>query len=366
MNSKKQNAIAELLLNTPCTCPSECDRHWLIHHPDYQPLKLERAMKDPVAIAKFLAADYNNLECIKHHKSVCDLPASGKYIILSDLHQGSFAWSYDEHDFFWQNKELYHHLLEYYFEKGYTLIEAGDVEEFWLKRKKITFDEQWAYQLQEFPKLYEMRKKFHAQNRYIKLRGNHDNLWYDIDRVQKYLKNDIQLQNLKVYEFVTLGTDFLILHGHQVDKRNRDCNSKKGLIWTKFGGLLERFTDTVFFGLKKPPEGWTTHPQSKLIHSYKIEKNISHMERLNLIMAKLAKKLNQYLIYGHNHAPKCLPDGFFLFNSGCGVFEGIIYGIEIDYDEDVLRLVDWNDDHGISNEPVILCVEPISGLRKRI
>ena len=295
-------------------------------------------------------------------ENVCVLP-EGKYIILSDIHQGAFAWSYDMHDYFWKNRELYAHLLNYYFEKNYTLIENGDIEEFWLKRFFRSFDEHWAFQQENFSEIYEIRRKYNAQNRFIKLRGNHDNIWAKPDRVKKYLIDGLHFPQLNIYEFAVIGDLFLIMHGHQVDPRNRDCNSKKGLRWTKVGGIAEFFTDTSLFGKKKPEDGWKEHPQAKHVHSRTIESDIYNKERLNISYAKLAELLNIFIISGHNHAPKCLPEGDHTFNSGCGVFEGIVYGIEIDFEADVIRVVDWNDDNGMPNEPKILCEKSISELK---
>lgn len=323
-------------------------------------------MKNNIAIATFLAANYSSIDVLKYRKGVCSLPASGKYVIFSDLHQGAFAWNWDQHDFFWKNKDLYLHLLSYYYQTDYTLIEAGDIEEFWLKRWKMSFKEQWEFQRENFAELYDIRRKFHKAKRFVKIRGNHDNLWMYENRVKTYLWDEALLHHLSVHEFAILGNDFLIMHGHQVDPRNRDIDCKKGIFWTKMGSIVEFFTDTKFYGRKKPRSGWDTHPQADLIHSRSIEHDIYHKAKLNLSYAKLAQLLNIYLVIGHTHAPKWLPAGDFTFNTGCGVFEGIIYGIEINYDEDIIRLVDWNDDAGLPEEPKSLCQKPISELKTKL
>jgi len=359
---RKQIALSEFLLNLPCQCssaPQHCDRHWLIDTFRYS---IERKMKTPQAIVNFLQADYESIDHMKHQKSLCVLPP-GKYILTSDLHQGAFAWSWDMHDFFWKNKEIYLTLLKYYFKQGFTLIELGDIEDFWLKRVLSSFDDQWKFQLENFSKLYEIRRKFHLNHRYIKIRGNHDNIWLRQDKVEQYLRQDAQLQNLKIFEFATIGDQFLLMHGHQADPRNRDIDSGKGVMWTKIGAIIEFFTDTALFGMKKPATGWQNHPQSTLIHSRKIEHDIYNKEKLNEIYATLAKSLKTYLIIGHNHAPKFLPEGDLTFNTGCGVFEGVIYGIEINYDSDSICLVDWNDDHGLPSAPLILEKENLSNLK---
>lgn len=368
VNKSKQNAIGDILLSTPCTCdsdPNQCDRHWIIDHPDFKESKIEEKMKTPITIAKYLAAKYCNLNVMKKRENLRALP-EGKYLILSDIHQGAFAWSWDKEDFFWKNKELYAHVLNSYYQKGFTLIELGDIEEFWIKRFMKSYDEHWAFQRENFTELYDIRRKFHSENRYVKLRGNHDNIWARQDYVNKYLRGDAQLDQIQVYEFATIGDLFLLLHGHQVDRRNRDCDSTRGLIWTRVGEVIEFFTDTILFGKKKPDKGWKEHPQAKLVHERTIANDIYNKEKLNRSFAKLSELMNVYLINGHNHAPKCLPEGDKEFNSGCSVFEGIVYGISIDYDNDFIRLVDWNDDHGMPNEPLILCEQSLSELKYKL
>ncbi len=373
VRSSKQKAIADLLLSVPCTCetdPNQCDRHWIIDHPDYQTeagyhgYKIERKMKDRTAIAKYLAADYCNLNVMKKRKNLIDLP-KGKYIIFSDIHQGAFAWSWDEHEYFWKNKELYAQALNYYYDKGFSYLEGGDIEEFWIKRLAKSFNDHWAYQQENFAELYDIRRKFHSEKRFFKLRGNHDNILADNDHVMKYLQQDAQLDDIHVYEFAVIGDTFLVFHGHQVDPRNRDFDSGRGYVWTKMGTIIEFFTDTDLFGIQKPKEGWEHHPQSRLLHKRNIENDFYNKEKLNYIYADIARLLKAYVINGHNHSPKCLPEGDPEFNSGCSVFEGIVYGIEINFDEDIIRNVDWNTDSGMPSEPTILCEESISELTKR-
>jgi hypothetical protein len=358
--------IADLILSTPCTCDNdskECDRHWIIDHPIFKSEPIERKMTNPIPIAKYLAAEYTNMNVLKKRKPV-HTASPGKYIIFSDIHQGLYPWSWDKEDYFWQNKALYMHLLEIYFKQGYTLIENGDIEEFWLKQFLKSMDEHWQYQVENFGDLYDLRRKFHVDNRFIKIRGNHDNLWYNLDYVKKYLWKDVKLE-VPIYEFALIGNEFLIMHGHQNDIRNRDIDSRKGLMWTKIGRFAELFIDTGIYGKKRPKDGWKgAHPRNNVTQRF-IEDGLSDMGVCESY-ADLARRLKIYLICGHTHAPKCLPEGDPTFNSGCGVFVGIIYGIEIDYEQDTIRVVDWNDDQGLPSEPLILAEMKISDLKGKL
>ena len=53
---------------------------------------------------------------------------SSKYIIFSDIHRGNGS-HFDE---FSKNQNVFRYALEYYFENGYTYIEAGDGDELWV------------------------------------------------------------------------------------------------------------------------------------------------------------------------------------------------------------------------------------------
>ena len=50
-----------------------------------------------------------------------------KYIIFSDIHRGNGS-HFDE---FSKNQNIFKHALDYYYDNGYTYIEAGDGDELW-------------------------------------------------------------------------------------------------------------------------------------------------------------------------------------------------------------------------------------------
>jgi hypothetical protein len=168
------------------------------------------------------------------------LPAAGKYVVFSDHH---LLYKGHRHDFFSLsgNAYLYSRLLEKYFDKNYTLIENGDVEDLVIfepelndcqKRAKMTKEELVAHRktarltqlrniLKSNENLYnQIRDTFHAKGRLVRIAGNHDqDLQYDeyLDVLRSKYKD------ITAYDFVLLDSAnssipaFAIAHGHQFD-----------------------------------------------------------------------------------------------------------------------------------------------------
>ena len=50
-----------------------------------------------------------------------------QFVFISDVHRGDNSVS----DEFAQNRLVYYHALQYYFDDGYTYVEVGDGDEMW-------------------------------------------------------------------------------------------------------------------------------------------------------------------------------------------------------------------------------------------
>ena len=144
---------------------------------------------------------------IARRKSKFSLDEDSRYIIFSDHHKGAG----DEADDFLPCKKTYKAALDYYDEEGYTLILLGDVEELWENK------------IQEVIKQHEDVFQWEARflpDRYIRIIGNHDNLWNDPTAVDKYLIPlcpGLRLRQGLVFEYDdgTLFGEFFLAHGHQ-------------------------------------------------------------------------------------------------------------------------------------------------------
>lgn len=171
-----------------------------------------------------------------------------KYVVFSDVHM----FTSHDLDFFNHNDNsaIYRDALTYYAARNYTLIENGDVEDFWMRDNQAlgaitaiseqlpwpyyagTFREQavrsqlQSHALQVFfnnADTYALiRNKFHDNDRYVRTIGNHDDAWEDSD-----VKSVMQLiyPGLFVNDYCTLDgaggrADVVLAHGHQSDVFN--------------------------------------------------------------------------------------------------------------------------------------------------
>ena len=103
------------------------------------------------------------------------LGESHRYVIFSDHHKGAAS----DADDFAPCKETYLAALNYYFDQDYHLIILGDAEELW--------EESIKQVLKTYGDVFDAEKEFHAQNRYLKIFGNHDNNWASKGQIAKHL-----------------------------------------------------------------------------------------------------------------------------------------------------------------------------------
>ncbi len=127
-----------------------------------------------------------------------------KFILFSDAHRGDGSGADD----FAANSQLFKCALDHYFDEGYTLIELGDCEEL-LENQQ--FDQIYI----SHTAIYDRLARFHHSNgRYIKLWGNHDDIW---ERNQHLLQH--LFPRLVVYEAAVIDRHILLWHGHRADPK---------------------------------------------------------------------------------------------------------------------------------------------------
>lgn len=140
-----------------------------------------------------------------------DLHAA-RYVIFSDMHKGAR----DGADDFRRCERAYNAALGYYYEAGHTLVVLGDAEELWEATPQAV--------LQAYQHTLALEAEFHRAGRYVRLFGNHDDLWATDRAVHTYLHP--LFPGLRVHEGVrlkvrdghqVLGTLFLV-HGHQGER----------------------------------------------------------------------------------------------------------------------------------------------------
>lgn len=288
----------------------------------------------------------------------------GKYIIFSDQHKGSGDWSDD----FAANDVNYRAALEYYLEQGFTYINLGDCEELWENKPEDVL-ERYAAALQ-------LEARFLVDNRYYKIFGNHDLLWFDPLAVKQYLE-PIFGEDASVHEGIILQTtingkrlQIFLTHGHQGDLVS-DANAFSkwfvGRIWVPIQRWLELNVNTPARDFRLTDKhnrmmyDWTDKHKGIILitgHTHKpVFESLDHIQRLNkqlkkalaennqetitLLLAEIKKRILEYRSDSRHNDDYVKPS---YYNSGCCCFsDGDITGIEIA--GGYLRLVKWTSKH---------------------
>ncbi|MBH1940806.1 serine/threonine protein phosphatase [Mobilitalea sibirica] len=253
---------------------------------------------------------------------VVNFDMNSKYIFFSDVHRGDDSVS----DEFTRNQHIFLHALNYYYENGYTYVEAGDGDELWehphFKHIRLAHKD-----------IFIALKKFFDDNRLIMLYGNHNIYLKSKDFVRENYYSFYDEYNQKRVELFkgicplealllknkTTGQEILTVHGHQGDFMN-DQFWKLSMLLLRY---FWRFMHIV--GFENP-----SSPARNYYKRHKVEKNY----------LKWIKKNKMMLICGHTHRPK-FPKNQELpyFNTGCCINTRGIPGIEI-IDNQIL-MVDW-------------------------
>ncbi len=326
---------------------------------------------------------------------VVRLPASGRYFIASDLHRyvrGSFDWPGGQ-----DTKALYLAALGHYADTGHTLVEAGDVEDFWLvggstyaaaydalrtlafargRRGRALLAEVHAEHLRRVVAnngaIYDLiQDRYHAEGRYVRLIGNHDDAFADPE-VAAALR--AVHPGLEVADFVAFdgpdGGVGVLTHGHHTDSWNGPGWSGLGrfgtsvastiadlpVVGTELGVPAPGATDTFLGGRHEsvltPVNRW--FGANRELYSVD-EVLLFDAFRRQWGSGTAGGDLDggPFLLLGHTHLPLSWPvapgstDGWRNYlNLGSGIHDGLVTGVEWDGTDDparpVVRLVAWH------------------------
>lgn len=244
-----------------------------------------------------------------------------KLIVFSDHHRGKR----DGADDFSACEATYLKALNYYHNRGYTLLLLGDVEELWENRPQEIN--------QSYHNVLTKEAAFHNDNRLLRVWGNHDDLWRYPSEVKAHFHD--QFPDLTIYESVqltithdgqTLGT-ILFLHGHQGTMFSSQ--------FATVSKLFVRYIWRPFQRLFKIPV--TTASKNKGLR-YKTDYAMDYW-------ASIREK--QLIVCGHTHhyifGSYVLDDEDSqpcYFNTGCCSYgNGNISGLEISNGK--IRIIEW-------------------------
>ena len=158
-------------------------------------------------VARRLAEVYTSA-VIDDGRELADL----RLILFSDLHKGQR----DRADDFRHCEQTYLAALEHYWAEGFELFLLGDIEELWENWPPPVIREYSGVLNQELPFAQSA-----SPGRYARFVGNHDDLWYDPNQVQRHLESYLAgqpvLESLRMVvhdQGQALG-ELFFLHGHQ-------------------------------------------------------------------------------------------------------------------------------------------------------
>lgn len=243
-------------------------------------------------------------------------------VFMSDIHRGDNSVS----DEFGQNRLVYMHALDYYYDDGYTYVEVGDGDELWEVPD-------YRYIARAHPAVFEKLEDFQKENRLIMISGNHNYQIMKHDFVHRYMEHmydsfldetiDI-LPGVKPMEAVTFiyeptGQKIFVVHGHQGEIVN-DYLKPIGRAGNRF---IWRYIHRLGFH-------YTANPTRNRYKPARKEKACKKWLEGNDLM----------LICGHTHRPRLAQKGELpYFNTGCAIHPRGITAIELTFGE--LALVTW-------------------------
>lgn len=299
-------------------------------------------------VAKRLAEVYTSA-VIDDGRELADL----RLIVFSDLHKGQG----DGADDFEQCKRTYLAALEHYWQQGFELFLLGDIEELWENWPGPVIRKYGSVLNQEL-----LFAEVATPGRYMRFVGNHDDMWYDRDQVQRHLGSFlaghpvIEALRMVVHDQGQALGELFFLHGHQgtpdSDRFARYSALVVRYLWRPFQRLfnIKSNTPSNNFELRKQHElamysyavsrpgvvlfaGHTHHP---VWEGLGFEQAVQQMEvqgmALQVDPAWMAEEMQQAVAL-----PGRKPS---YFNSGCCSFsDGSITGIEIADGE--IGLVRW-------------------------
>ncbi|PIB30771.1 serine/threonine protein phosphatase [Maribacter sp. 4U21] len=249
---------------------------------------------------------------------------SSKFILFSDCHRGDNSFADD----FANNRNIYFHALNHYYNEGFQYCELGDGDELW---ENVYFESIF----EAHKNVFKLLRKYHLDKRLHMIWGNHDMVYKDktyvdkhlssyfepIDDTDKELFEGITYNEAIVLKHRTTGQELFLAHGHQADWWNYR-------FW-RWGRFLVRV-------LWKPLQVWgiadPTSPAKNYTELIKLERRIKRWILKNNLLIT---------IVGHTHRPRFPEPGDIpFFNDGSCVHPRSITGIEIENGQ--ISLIKWH------------------------
>jgi hypothetical protein len=317
-------------------------------------------------------------------RSVGRLPASGRYVVTSDLHRcipGRLDWPARQ-----GTKDLYRSVLAGYAEDGWSVVENGDIEDFWMvggstwgacydagrlaagfagpladaTRRELLGDHLDRI-VDNNADLYRVLAELARDGRYHRTVGNHDDVLADRALVERLGEHLPGVSAPDALVLTTGGrprvesTAAVLMHGHLTDAWNGPGLATLGRATTWIATTVDDLP------LPGPFDGLPGEPATTTLLEGRGENRLISVdarfggnrrfdsldeERLFDRLAVTAPEGGwPWLLFGHTHFPMLRPldaSGRVVryANSGCGVLPGAFTALEWDGGlDDPLRLV---------------------------
>ncbi|MGP1441379.1 MAG: metallophosphoesterase [Anaerovoracaceae bacterium] len=262
------------------------------------------------------------LKSVYEQAEKMDFDDNSKFVFMSDIHRGDNSVG----DEFAQNRIIYYHALQYYYQDGFTYIENGDGDELW----EIPY---YKYIRSAHPDIFDLLRQFQKEDRLIMLYGNHNVQIKNKEFVKRHMTREYDdylgaeveiLPGIEAHAALRMrhtetAQEIFVIHGHQGELFN-DYLWPITLFMCRY---VWRFLHRLGFQYAASP----ARNRFKRAHT---EKTLNRWVR----------DKNVLLICGHTHRPR-LPqpgDGKY-FNCGCCIHPHGITCIEMSYGE--IALVNW-------------------------
>ena len=262
----------------------------------------------------------------KAYKNAKTVPFNdqSKFIFFSDCHRGDSSFADD----FANNRNMYSHALNYYYNHGFTYCELGDGDELWENNAFIDI-------FNSHKNVFLLMRDFYLEGRLHRIYGNHDMVYKNKRYVETHLysytdpktEESVPLfQNIDLHEAIILkheenGQELFLTHGHQADFMNYHG-------W-RFNRFLVRalWKPLQVFGIADP-----TSPAKNHKELIKVEERTKKW---------IEKNNNIITIIGHTHRPRFpKPGDTPFFNDGSCVHPRSITGLEIE--NGMITLIKWH------------------------
>lgn len=324
------------------------------------------------AVHRSLTRLLKNIEKEKVKKGqILTVPlTSSRIVIMSDIHKGAR----NEADDFFSARDNYIEAACYYNDKKFTYVALGDVEELWENDIKSVYEKNNDTFLVE--------REFVAENRLVKIFGNHDMYWVNTITSTKPWLEKMYGTAVPVYEGLIIKFEdmetplrLFLTHGHQGDAQSDGNKFSKWFvanIWSRVQAYLDVKVNSPSkdFLLRDKHNimmyEWSAKHRNTILitgHTHKpVFASLNHLEKLkkeleaaeqnndaslaNTIQEEIARRQQEHSATQAHEMKK--PS---YFNSGCCCFDdGDITVLEIEDGE--IRLVKWCTENGKSKRDV--------------